>query len=254
MNKKLRLAGLAIAAVCAFGAISAGAAQADTAHWTVNETTLGSTATETVKVVETNEAFLLTILGGIEIKCTAVAVEEGKIIETSKDSAKDLTFSGCTVPGAPAACQVDSTESPEKGTSAVGTITATKNLDTNLIVKTSTATPPVASVYDIYTPTTLDAEGKKVFAYLMITAQAGKSCTVSGNYELSGTAAAQAPVANSAAEETVNQSSTFSAASAAAAGTSLKIGTSNAKLTGKVSSALSGANTGKKWGVEVTNP
>jgi hypothetical protein len=262
MTKKLRLVGLAVVAVCAFGAISAGAAQADTAHWTVNETTLGSAATETVKVAETNEAFLLKSASGIEIKCTSVATTGGKIFETNKDSVEELTFSGCTVAEAPLACQVDSTESPEKGTSSFGTIKTAKTkegetikgLDTNLVVKTSAATPPVASVYDIYTPTAKDTSGNLVFAYLMIAPQTGKSCPVSGNYEVTGTAAGQVPVSNSPSEETVNQLNTFSPTTATEAGAALKLGTSAATLTGKASLALTGANAGKRWGVEVTNP
>jgi hypothetical protein len=226
--RKLKILGLAMFAVFAFAAVSSAAAQADTAHWTIEGATFNGE--ESVEVEQTTEEFVLASASGIEITCTAVAANGAKIKETNKDSATSLTFTGCKVKSSEAACQVKSSG----GT--IGTIN-TAALNSNLLVVTP-------NVYDVYEP----ASGT-TFTTLVIEKQTGKTCPASGTYTVTGKAAGLIPTTDA-----TTQSLTFNAASATAAGTQLKLGAANATLTGIADLMLSGVNATKSWGVEVTNP
>jgi hypothetical protein len=235
MTRKLKVIGLALMAVCAFAAVSAGAAQA-APQWKIEGTTLPVGTTQEVEISAVTTPFTLEVVGlGINLKCTNID-GKGTInnvttsgVTTGEDAIPaGVVFTGCEVENAPAKCQVDSTSSTGV-TGAIGTIT-TEPVTTKL--KTV-----AGEVYDVFSP---PASG--VFARIMISAKEGQSCAVSGNYEVKGTAA------QTLGSEAIELSSTFSAATATAAGTALTFGGKAATLTGVADFKLIKTNVGKKWG------
>ncbi len=236
MGKKLKVIGLALVVVCAFGVASASASAA--IHWNVggSELTTGSEAvSETVTLEETeleggtkNKAATLTVTGLLRLSCTGLKIEKGKIIATSTDSASALVFTGCVVQSTAGVTQAGCTVKSEGGT--VGTIkTSTGN--------TSALKAVGSKAYDVFTP-----ESGTNFATVVIAKSESGSCALSGTNKVTGTAALELEVGtNNAALKGV-----ASAATASAAGTALKYGERAAILDGHGSLTLT---SGKTWGV-----
>ena len=223
MSRKIKMIGLALIAVSAFGAVSAGAAQA-APNWKIAGAEF--TGTETVEGEGTGALKITVPAAGLVIECKKVVATGAEIKETFKDSASSLTASECSVPGSPF-CVVRNLG----GTN--GTI----------------ATPAVKSelktvggvVYDFFTPQT----GTN-FVTIVIE-KSGGGCalaTGAGGSEVTGSAALGV-----SAGEAVALTGTASEAIQKAAGAEIKFGLNQAHWDLTICIKLSGLNKGKNWGV-----
>jgi hypothetical protein len=186
MSKKLKAMGLALVALCAFGAVSAGAAQAAAPHWTVG-TSDPLNGTKNIREVvtllprvtgESPVSGEVTVPGlGLTINFTSLKVMSGKIIGngtisgSNNGSAVALSFAGATVTTAPG-CVVKNVGG------ANGTIN-TSAVNAELSGESPT--------YALFTPS-----GTTVFVEIEISkASETKSCAAAGKYKVEGTAAVQ---------------------------------------------------------------
>jgi hypothetical protein len=231
MSKQLKIAGLAAFVICAFMAVSASAAMA-LPNWTVEKSggsvvTPGTGEVNPVEIKETTEAPTLEVPGlGINLKCTTIALTGGKLVGPTEDSAEKIVFSGCEVESAPTTCQVKGATFADP----VGTI-STNPVTTTLKTVGTTA-------YDFYKPTT------SPFVKLIIEKKTGKTCSVSGEYEVKGEVASSLPASGVLA---ASQSVSFSKAIQEAAGAALTFGAKPAFLKSIVDLKL---GTGLKFGVD----
>jgi hypothetical protein len=232
MSNKLRLIGLAIAAVSAFGAVSAGAAQA-APHWTVEtsnpftgEEKLAETVALTPRVAgESPPTTELTIPSlGISYNSTGLSVQGGAINGTNKLSATSLSFTGVTVTNA-AGCRVRN---------AGGTFGTIKTEPLKAELSTiGTAT------YLLLTPVGTN------FVTIEVTKAEGKTCAISGSYATSGTFALQVQT------ETMNGSEELTSNEAAQKASGKEVRFASKPLYFDATIDLSLAS-GKKWGVALT--
>ena len=228
MSRKIKMIGLTLIAICAFGAVSAGAAQA-APNWTIEGKTLAAATasnTETIEV-ENTESIRLTVPGiTLTIECKKLATTGAEIKEEFKDSATSLTFSECKIPGSPF-CVV-------KNLGGVNGTIATPAVKSEL--KTTDGV-----VYDYFTPQT------GVNFVTIVIEKGGGGCALStgaGGSEVTGTVALETSIG-----EAVNLTAGSSEAIQKAATAALNFGLNPAYLDTEVDFRLSGANKGKKWGV-----
>ncbi len=232
MAGKLKLICLTIVAVCAFGAVSAGAAQA-TPHWTVEssnpftgEEKLAETVTLTPRVAgESPPTIELTIPAiGTTYNSTGLTIQGGVIKGTNKLSAASMTFTGVTITKAPG-CRVRN---------AGGTFGT---------VKTATVKGELGTIgsatYLLLSP----AESN--FVVLEVSASEGKTCPLSGTYVGIGTIAlqVQTETMNTTEEMTGNQ------AVQEASGQIFSVGNKPMFFDATLDFSLA---TAKKWGVALT--
>jgi hypothetical protein len=238
MSKKLEALGLALIALCAFGAVSASAQAA--VHWNVNGAALGAGVSESVSETvtltkiesEPTPEVTLTVSGLYRIQCSSLKIKEGKITGPELDSAASLVFSGCvvlTTAGAATTCTVEDTGAGN----VIGTI-RTNATKTHLIAKTIGG---VQHAYDIFEPTTGTS-----FVQIVIAAQSGKTCALSGTNSLAGSASVEPQTGTNA----TLLEGTASATVATNAGTALTYGARAAIIDGTGDASLS---SGKTWGV-----
>jgi hypothetical protein len=233
---KSRLAKVVVAltVIVALGVASAGAAQAATANWTVNGSPLKAGTSETVRIAKTNEAFSLKEASGIEEKCQTLN-GSGTLNGGGTGSFSNLTFSGCSYSSAPAACRLRSSAKVPYGTLALNPVAT--QLKAKLVASEY-------SFYEVLTSTVKDPEGKLTFMTMEISAEPGKSCPFSGNYDITGTMGFELSKVPA-----VELLTTASEKTATESGTAMKFGTSTMTITGKFGEGASGVNVGKPVGV-----
>jgi hypothetical protein len=206
MKHRFKIVLAAGAAICALMAVSAGAAQA-APEWYVN----GSTLTTTLQVTSTGGPFeLSTKIGStnVVIKCTTESnvgtIDNGTNVtgETGGTDAATITFSGCSIPVAPA-CVVP-----------------------NISASVGTHLKEVGGkIYDIFRPAT-----GTVFATIVV-----EGCALEGEFEVKGTTAG---LDSEASTEKKAHTLAFSGANSTAAGTALTFGGNAATLTGSATETL----------------
>lgn len=221
MSGKIKTIGLALIAVCAFGAVSAGASQAAAPNWKI--TGLNFTGTETIKAVNVGVLKLTVPAIGLTIECQKLAAPGTEIFGENKSSAGSLTFSECIVPGLPD-CDLYSFSNP------IGTIET-------VAVKSELKTVG-GLVYDIVTP----AFGS---GFVSILVQNTSTCPLPAILKLSGSLALLKPSLG----ETVGLASTASEPIQKASGATLVLGANPAYLDGALNSTLAGVHIGTPWGL-----
>jgi hypothetical protein len=181
MSKKLRIIGLAMCAVCAFMAVSAGAAQA-VPNFTYTNTAgkaVIPTAAEAlgIEVANKTAASELEVPGLLNLKGTSIAISGGVITGEKTATVKSISFSGVTVSSLPANCQAKGTTVADP----VGTIT------------TAPLTAELVTIGSIAYATFKPEEEKFVTVKVEALAGSGKTCPVSGNYPITGSVLATLP-------------------------------------------------------------
>jgi hypothetical protein len=242
MSKKLKAMGLALVALCAFGAVSAGAAQAAAPHWrTATSDPLNGTKNirEVVTLLPrvTGESPVSTelplpplgILHGTGLKVIGGKITgNGTIAGSNTGSATSLSFTGVTV-----------TTAPGCGVKNVGGANGTIN--TSAVNAELSGESPT---YALFKPS-----GTTVFVEIEIFKKSEtETCAVSGKYKVEGTAALQILNPNKM-EEYVEAESTE--AIQKASGQSLTFGKKPTYLDAKGRIFL---NPTELWGVHTGTP
>jgi hypothetical protein len=229
MSKKLKVLGLALIVVCAFGAISASAQAVP--KFTIEGGGSGAIRTTTVNTTSTNGGKLtLTVKGLLWITCSSVGVEGGSVTNgTDEGSATSLKFAGCSIDNtsgvAQPLCNVKSA-----GAAPVGTI------ETNALTATLVNVGGVGHV--TFKPNT------GTFVEVVV---GGAECALAGTNKITGTAVAkiESPAAGTLATTVTLEASQ---AISEAAGDKLLYGQREAWLDGTIDLALaSDAN----WGYDL---
>jgi hypothetical protein len=231
MSKQLKIAGLAAFVICAFMAVSASAALA-VPNWTVEKpagTVITPAAGESnpIEIEQVTEAPTLEVPGlGINLKATSIDLENAELIGPEKDFVKKISFTGVVVESAETTCQAKGVTNADP----VGTI-STGEINTELKTVGTTA-------YDFYTPKT------SPFVKIEISAKTGKSCAVSGTYEVKGSVASSLPASGALATQV---KVSFSKAIQEASGAALTFGAKPAFLKSIIDLKL---KSDLKWGVD----
>jgi hypothetical protein len=227
MSKKLKVLGLALIVVCAFGAVSASAQAAP--KFTVEGVSSGSEAIAPGTTV-TSTTLTLTVKNLLRITCTGLTVNGGTItVETDAGSATSLGFTGCSVDSntgvAQPLCEVKSSGGAPNGT-----------INTNGV--TATLVTVAGSSYVTFTPTSGTS-----FVNIEITRS---ECALATTANVTGTAVAK--ILNPAAgAKATNVELESSQAISEAAGDKLLFGTREAWLDGKVDLHLT---SDRSWGYD----
>jgi hypothetical protein len=219
IRSRVAILGAALVVVMAFGAVSAGAASAETATWTIGGKAL--TGTETTEVQGGQVQFVIPA-AGLSYTCKAVEAA-GSISSGGKGDAQSLTFTGCVVDSAEGSCKIH-TRGALNGVMRSSGVTAT-------------ATKVGGSVYEVFAP----KEGTILFP-LVVEKVTGHTCPAAGSYNWNGTMAAQL------GPEAVELGLTFSQAISEAAGASLTFGANLVFPAGSAVQSLTGANAGYTFG------
>jgi hypothetical protein len=178
---KLKLVGIAVCAICAFMAVSAGAAHA-VPNFTYTNTAgkaVIPAAAETIGIEVVNGSTTpseLEVPGLLNLTGTGVAITGGVITGEKTATIKSLQLTGYTVSTAPSNCQIKGTTNPDP----VGTI-STGPISVELVTIGSTA-------YATFKP-----DSGTVFVNINISAKTGKSCPLSGTYPVTGSILATVP-------------------------------------------------------------
>jgi hypothetical protein len=227
MSKKLKIMGLALVVVCAFGAVSASAQGAP--KFTVSGVSSGSEAIAPGTTV-TSTTLTLTVKNLMRITCTSLTVN-GSSINVGADSARatSLSFSGCDIDSTNGVTQTNCGVK-SSGTAPVGTINT--NGLTAALVDVGT------SSYVTFTPTTGIS-----FVDIEVT---GAECAVAASTNVTGTAVAKIlnPAAGALATNLELESSQ---AISETAGDKLLLGAREAWLDGKVDLHLT---SDRNWGYD----
>ncbi len=228
MGKKLKVLSLALFIVCAFGAASAGSAQAAVPEFTVSGGTSGAheALAEETTVTPAGGDFTLTETNFLRITCTALKLDEGFIIDNgSEGTIKSLTFFGCSVrttTGGTTTCLVQG-----------GTPERNGEIHTNA-VKLTLKTVGTKHVV------TFEPDSGEVFVQLKIT-----ECALEGTTNVTGTIGTEALTASGTLA--TNQELESSQATSEAGGDAVRFGTRTAWLDGKVDLHLA---SDRNWGVD----
>jgi hypothetical protein len=231
MGRKFKVIGLALMAVFAFSAFASAAAEA-APNWTVEgkEFTGEAEIAESVTVkklgTETTASSILTVPEDLQITCTKITADSGKIFSVLKDTVKSLTFETCKVltsTGGSTVCLVKN-----KG----GTNGSIHTVPLNSELKTVNSV-----VYDFFSPENLKEENEP-FVEIVIT-----ECGLEGTFKVTGSVALKPETETNAVE----LGGEASASIQTAAGAALKFGTHPAVLDAKVGLKL---KNGKTWGVK----
>jgi hypothetical protein len=225
MSKKLKVLGLALIVVCAFGAVSASAQAAP--KFTVSGVTSG-----TEKIAETatpTGTLTLTVPGLLRLTCTTLKIKDGTIkVGTDENSAESLIFGGCSVDGPSGEALPGCTVKNVGGTA--GTI-ATSSL-------TSTLVNVGEEGYITFKPTGTN------FVEIRVE---GSPCAPEGTYKVTGTAATTIESPKPGVLQTT-ASIVASEAVQKAAGDKLLFGTREAFLDATVGLHL---ESDKNWGFDL---
>jgi hypothetical protein len=166
MSKQLKILGLALIVVCAFGAVTAVAQAAP--KFTVSGVSSGKEAIAEGAVP--TGTLTLTVPGKMRITCTTLRIKGGTItVGTDENAAESLDFGGCTVDANSGAALPVCTVHDALASAVDGTIR------TNAV--TSTLVNIAEEGYVTFKP----AAGN--FVNLVVT---GEECPVAGNYSIAG--------------------------------------------------------------------
>ncbi len=228
MSKKLKMMGLALIAVCALGAASAGGAQAAVPEFTVSGGTSGAhePLAEETTVTPTGGDYTLTVTNFLRVTCTSAKLDEGFIIDNgSEGTIKSITFFGCSVrttTGGTTTCLVQGGTPEKNGEIHTNAVKITlKTVGTKHIV-------------------TFEPDEGTVFVKIKIT-----ECALEATSNVTGTVGAEALTASGTLA--TNQELESSQATSEAGSDSLLFGTRTSWLDGKVDIHLA---SDRNWGVD----
>jgi hypothetical protein len=204
---KVKVIFTALVAVLAVSAVASATASAATAGWMVGGTNLASGSSEAVNEA-TNKVSAIYKLeaGAVIVECEVIKIEGGFITGPSKNGAKSLHFTGCK--SGSANCTLNPTSISTLPILSEATLDPPNALAAVIVFKTESGTGPFA---------TFKFEGEK--------------CSIAGTKAVTGSQAVLAPTG---ADENTEQVVT---AIELVAG-ELKLGSSNAKLTGSAGLTL----------------
>lgn len=202
-----------------------GSTGARAAEWEIKEAPLASAGITSETLSSSGGSFDLAVPTlGLTIHCTAES-GSGEIVKGGATGKVSIELSGCAVSKFEKACSV---KSAGKSTGVIGITATTKFFETEV--------KEVEKGYEELTPTTT----------IEIS---GAECAFPAKFEMSGATAAEVPKLE---EEVTKRAQKFSKAIAEESGvTSMKLGKSQAFLTGEDKESLSGAH--KEEAMAVTN-
>jgi hypothetical protein len=227
MSSKLKVLGLALIVVCAFGAVTAVAQAAP--KFTVSGITSGKEAI--TEEATPNGVMTLTVPGKMRITCTTLTIKNGTItVGTDENAAEALDFGGCTVDQSNGTalpkCSVhDNLANPVDGT-----------------IRTNALTSTLVNIGEEGYVTFKAASGN--FVNIVVT---GETCPVAGTYPVAGSVntTIESPAAGVLA---TTVSLTSSQAIQEKGGDKLTVGTVESFLDGTVSLRLV---SDRNWGYDL---